>query len=69
MQPAPSIVRKIETSVDNNLLSNLPPRQWTADITKAKQIEIKNSVSSRMEVNYKLEQDEMEGVDVKEWDE
>lgn len=69
MQPAPSIVKKIETSVDNNLLSSLPPRQWTADITKAKQIEIKNSVSSRMEVNYKLEQDEMEGVDVKEWDE
>lgn len=69
MQPAPSIVRKIETPVDNNLIPNFPPRQWTADVTKAKQNEIKNSVSARMEVNYKLEQDEMEGVDVKEWDE
>lgn len=29
--------------------------------------QIKNSVSARMEVNYKLEQDEMEGVDEEEW--
>lgn len=70
MQPAPSIIRKVENPIDNNLIPNLlTPRQWSADVTKAKQNEIKNSVSARMEVNYKLEQDEMEGVDIKEWDE
>ena len=36
---------------------------------KTKQDEIQKSVSSRLEVNMKLEQDEMEGVDEKEWDE
>ncbi|CAO1339123.1 unnamed protein product [Diamesa serratosioi] len=68
MQPAPSIVKKVETPVDN-LVQIIPSRHWSSDVTKAKQNEIKNSVSARMEVNYKLEQDEMEGVDVKEWDE
>ncbi|XP_076251127.1 coronin isoform X1 [Rhynchophorus ferrugineus] len=43
---------------------------WNADVsgqTKNKQDEIQKSVSSRLEVNLKLEQDDMEGVDEKEW--
>ncbi|XP_972622.1 coronin-7 isoform X2 [Tribolium castaneum] len=43
---------------------------WNADLnekTKMKQEELQKSVSNRMEVNLKLEQDEMEGVDEKEW--
>lgn len=44
---------------------------WTSpDISvKQKQEQIQRSVSSRMEVNMKLEQDHMEGVDEREWDE
>ncbi|XP_044254931.1 coronin-7 isoform X2 [Tribolium madens] len=43
---------------------------WNPDLnekTKLKQEELQKSVSNRMEVNLKLEQDEMEGVDEKEW--
>ncbi|RZC40501.1 coronin-7 [Asbolus verrucosus] len=43
---------------------------WNAEITgqtKLKQEEIQRSVSNRLEVNLKLEQDDMEGVDEKEW--
>jgi coronin-7 len=32
-----------------------------------KQEEIQKSVSNKLEMNLKLEQDEMEGVDEKEW--
>lgn len=45
---------------------------WNVEMsgqTKAKQEEIQKSVSSRMEINLKLEQDDMEGVDPTEWDE
>lgn len=45
---------------------------WGPDLTgqvKTKQDEIQKSVSSRLEVNMALEQDDMEGVDEKEWDE
>ncbi|KAI4463525.1 coronin [Holotrichia oblita] len=45
---------------------------WTADMahhTKAKQEEIQKTISSRVEMNLKLEQDDMEGVDEKEWEE
>ncbi|KAK5643995.1 hypothetical protein RI129_007840 [Pyrocoelia pectoralis] len=45
---------------------------WGADLSgqvKTKQDEIQKSVSSRLEVNMTLEQDDMEGVDEKEWDE
>ncbi|XP_031341149.1 coronin-7 isoform X1 [Photinus pyralis] len=45
---------------------------WGPDLTgqvKTKQDEIQKSVSSRLEVNMTLEQDNMEGVDEKEWDE
>ncbi|XP_023703951.1 coronin-7 isoform X4 [Cryptotermes secundus] len=44
---------------------------WNADIsgsTKEKQEQIQRAVSSKMEVNLKLEQDEMEGVDEREWE-
>ncbi|XP_055618572.1 coronin-7 isoform X2 [Toxorhynchites rutilus septentrionalis] len=44
-------------------------KAWSADLVRSKQDEIKNSVSSRMPVNRKLEQDDMEGVDEKEWEE
>ncbi|KAH0999665.1 hypothetical protein HUJ04_006049 [Dendroctonus ponderosae] len=45
---------------------------WNPELsaqTKSKQEEIKQSVSNRLEVNLKLEQDDMEGVDEKEWNE
>ncbi|XP_050307808.1 coronin-7 isoform X2 [Anthonomus grandis grandis] len=45
---------------------------WSPELssqTKNKQEEIQKSVSNRLEVNLKLEQDEMEGVDEKEWNE
>nr|XP_023013175.1 coronin-7 isoform X1 [Leptinotarsa decemlineata] len=45
---------------------------WDADIsgqTKNKQEELKKSVSNKLEVNMSLEQDNMEGVDEKEWNE
>nr|XP_022903433.1 coronin-7 isoform X1 [Onthophagus taurus] len=44
----------------------------TVDImsqTKAKQEEIQKTLSNKLEINLKLEQDDMEGVDAKEWDE
>ncbi|XP_063703312.1 coronin-7 isoform X3 [Culicoides brevitarsis] len=44
-------------------------RLWDKDSIKNKQQDIKNSVSARMEVNYRLEQDNMEGVDSQEWEE
>ncbi|XP_065076426.1 coronin-7 isoform X1 [Ochlerotatus camptorhynchus] len=44
-------------------------KAWSADLVKSKQDEIKNSVSARMPINRKLEQDDMEGVDEKEWEE
>ncbi|XP_066145726.1 coronin-7 isoform X2 [Euwallacea fornicatus] len=45
---------------------------WNPELsaqTKNKQDEIQKSVSNRLEVNLKLEQDDMEGVDEKEWNE
>lgn len=62
-------MKKNEVSTVSNNVIQTAPRQWNTEITKAKQEEIKNSVSARMEVNYKLEQDSMEGVDVAEWEE
>ncbi|XP_029711718.1 coronin-7 isoform X3 [Aedes albopictus] len=44
-------------------------KAWSADLVRSKQDEIKNSVSARMPINRKLEQDDMEGVDEKEWEE
>ncbi|XP_058442942.1 coronin-7 isoform X2 [Malaya genurostris] len=44
-------------------------KAWSADLVRSKQDEIKNSVSARMPMNRKLEQDDMEGVDEKEWEE
>lgn len=62
--------KKIETvneGPNNNNGTQL--RQWSIETTKAKQEEIKNSVSARMELNLNLEQDDMEGVDAEEWEE
>ncbi|KAG5892782.1 hypothetical protein JTB14_032658 [Gonioctena quinquepunctata] len=45
---------------------------WDSDVsgqTKHKQEELKKSVSNKLEVNMSLEQDNMEGVDEKEWNE
>ncbi|XP_063231894.1 coronin-7 [Bacillus rossius redtenbacheri] len=45
---------------------------WCADVpgsVKEKQEQIQRAVSRRMELNLKLEQDDMEGVDDKEWEE
>ncbi|XP_046394754.1 coronin-7 isoform X4 [Ischnura elegans] len=55
-------------------IANVPFNRlgWNPDVsgeTKEKQEQIQRAVSSRMEVNLKLEQDEMEGVDENEWDE
>ncbi|XP_071452407.1 coronin-7 isoform X3 [Hetaerina americana] len=55
-------------------IANVPFNRlgWNPDVsgeTKEKQEQIQRAVSSRMEVNLKLEQDDMEGVDEKEWDE
>jgi len=52
----------ISASANNNSALN----RWNE---KAKQEEISKAVSNRMEVNMTLEQDRMEGVDEKEWDE
>ncbi|XP_075212375.1 coronin [Lycorma delicatula] len=47
-----------------------PKPSWNSDSsTKQKQDEIQRLISSRVEVNMKLEQDKMEGVDEREWDE
>ncbi|KAJ9590762.1 hypothetical protein L9F63_016278, partial [Diploptera punctata] len=43
-------------------------KQDSTGSTKEKQEQIQRAVSSRMEVNMKLEQDEMEGVDDREWE-
>lgn len=40
-----------------------------SEYDKLKQKQIQKSVSSRLEYNTKLEQDEMEGVDEGEWEE
>ncbi|XP_039278679.1 uncharacterized protein LOC111058430 [Nilaparvata lugens] len=43
---------------------------WSPEASaKEKQEELQKAMSSRLEVNTKLEQERMEGVDEKEWDE
>ncbi|VEN36675.1 unnamed protein product [Callosobruchus maculatus] len=42
---------------------------WDTDSIKTKQEELKNLVSKKLEINLTLEQDNMEGVDEKEWNE
>ncbi|KAL3267045.1 hypothetical protein HHI36_011187 [Cryptolaemus montrouzieri] len=48
-----------------------PVNRWDPELSsqiKEKQHEIQKSVSNKMEINMKLEQDDMEGVDEKEWE-
>ncbi|GJQ82345.1 hypothetical protein Trydic_g416 [Trypoxylus dichotomus] len=67
--------RTINKSASQPYISSSQPfgrLGWTADMasqSKAKQEEIQKVISSRVEVNMKLEQEDMEGVDEKEWDE
>lgn len=46
-----------------------PASQLSPEHVKAKEDALKKSVSERVELNYDLEQDTMEGVDSNEWDE
>lgn len=48
---------------------NYGSSQLSPEHVKSKQDAIKKSVSERVELNYDLEQDTMEGVDSNEWDE
>lgn len=53
------------------IAASRPINLWDQELSsqiKEKQNEIQKSISNRMEINLKLEQDEMEGVDEKEWD-
>ncbi|XP_044747703.1 coronin-7 isoform X1 [Coccinella septempunctata] len=62
-------VNKSESSP--SILSNAPINFMDPELSsqmKAKQNEIQKAISNRMEINLKLEQDDMEGVDEKEWD-
>lgn len=70
MEPISSLSK---INVTNDASSASPPKNidrqnWSTDDVKAKQNDIKKSVSARVSVNYKLEQDEMEGVELHEWD-
>lgn len=58
------IVSKNDNNETTYLASQLSPEH-----AKSKQDAIKKSVSERVILNYELEQDTMEGVDSKEWDE
>lgn len=72
-QGQPTVERTINKSASQPFIGGSHSNKFgiNADIygsAKSKQNEISKSVSNRMEVNMKLEQDEMEGVDEKEWD-
>ncbi|CRK99981.1 CLUMA_CG013274, isoform B [Clunio marinus] len=57
------------SSKPNSFDANYSSIQLSPEHTKAKQEALKKSVSERVQVNYELEQDNMEGVDSNEWDE
>ncbi|XP_060530155.1 coronin-7 isoform X2 [Cylas formicarius] len=65
--------RTINKSQSTPFISSAQPHNrlgWNAELSsqvKNKQEEIQKSVSDRLEINLKLEQDDMEGVDEKEW--
>uniref|UniRef100_A0A8D8BQY4 Coronin n=2 Tax=Culex pipiens TaxID=7175 RepID=A0A8D8BQY4_CULPI len=74
IQPAvttPTPAKKSDSTNINQLIGQQTQfnKVWSADLVRSKQDEIKNSVSARMPINRKLEQDDMEGVDEKEWEE
>jgi coronin-7 len=65
--PAP-----IASNNDNNstiFSAKNPISQMSPEHLKAKEVELKKSVSDRVKVNFELEQDTMEGVDAEEWNE
>ncbi|XP_014280397.1 coronin-7 isoform X2 [Halyomorpha halys] len=64
----PSNVNPIK-EIPNKPPAHLPRNSWTDSSIKQKQEQIQKSVSSRVEINMKLEQDNMEGVDAVEWNE
>lgn len=61
--PQPTITRNESHEI------NYGSSQLSPEHVKSKQEEIKKSVSERVQLNYELEQDTMEGVDSTEWEE
>lgn len=59
----PAVVKQTESN-DISYASQLSPEN-----AKLKQDALKKSVSERVQLNYELEQDTMEGVDSNEWEE
>ncbi len=45
------------------------PQSWSRDDIKKQQEDIKSSVSARVQIDLNLEQDNMEGVEEREWEE
>ncbi|KAJ8951735.1 hypothetical protein NQ318_012586 [Aromia moschata] len=74
-QGQPNIERTINKSASSPFIGGSQPYNrlgWGSDVSgqlKNKQEELKKSVSNKLEVNLHLEQDDMEGVDEKEWNE
>lgn len=62
--PAPKVV-----NFENADNINYATTQMSPEHLKAKTDQLQKSVSARVELNYELEQDTMEGVDQGEWDE
>lgn len=62
--PQPPAVAKQTENNDISYASQLSPEN-----AKLKQAALQKSVSERVQVNYELEQDTMEGVDSNEWEE
>lgn len=48
---------------------NIQPQQWSREKTKKQEDDLKKAISGKVNVNFELEQDTMEGVDVAEWEE
>ncbi|XP_014248589.1 coronin-7 isoform X2 [Cimex lectularius] len=61
-----SLPNNKESKASNVMTGRMP---WADPSVKHKQEQIQKSVSSRVEINMKLEQDKMEGVDEVEWNE
>jgi hypothetical protein len=68
-----STITKSASNNDNVLptaqVKNFNHQTYDTDVIKAKQNDIKKSVSARIQLNYALEQDEMEGTEESEWNE
>ncbi|BET03466.1 Domain of unknown function (DUF1900) [Nesidiocoris tenuis] len=60
-------VKETPKSTPAPLGSRLPP--WQDPLIKQQKEQLQKSISSRVEINLKLEQDKMEGVDESEWNE